>query len=297
MKLCDIHIRDPFVVPVHSEARYYLFGTTDPNPWEGKGIGFDSYASNDLEDWTGPFLAFRPEPGFWAEKNFWAPEVHGYRGNWYMLATFKSESRTRGTQILRADAPLGPYRVHSPGPLTPEGWECLDGTLYVDPIGRPSLVFCHEWVQVTDGEICVVPLNEELTAVAGEPRRLFRASEAPWVHEWINRAGTPQERRGFVTDGPYMYRSADQSLLMLWSSFTDKGYAIGITRSESGDIVGPWTQAQRALMDTDGGHGMVFRAFNGELYVTVHSPNQTPNERPILIKVVERNGTLELMER
>jgi arabinan endo-1,5-alpha-L-arabinosidase len=295
MKLSEIQIRDPFIVPVHSQGRYFLFGTTDRDPWKSKGIGFDSYASNDLEEWTGPFPAFRPEPGFWADMNFWAPEVHGYRGSWYMFASFKTDGRRRATQVLKSDVPLGPYRVHSPEPLTPRDWECLDGTLYVDPIGRPSLVFCHEWVQVKDGEICVQALSEDLAGTSGEPRVLFRASEAPWVREIVNRRGTPQERRGYVTDGPFMYRTTEGSLLMLWSSFTDKGYAIGITRSESGEITGPWKHTDAPLVDVDGGHGMVFRAFNGETFVTVHSPNQTPNERPVLIKVAERNGTIELM--
>jgi arabinan endo-1,5-alpha-L-arabinosidase len=49
-------------------------------------------------------------------------------------------------------------------------------------------------------------------------------------------------------------------------------------------------------MDTNGGHGMVFRAFSGELYVTVHSPNHTPDERAVLFKVAERNGTIVLLD-
>jgi arabinan endo-1,5-alpha-L-arabinosidase len=296
MKLTDIQIRDPFIVPVHSEGRYYLFGTTDPEPWQGKGTGFDAYTSNDLSDWTGPCAAFRPEKSFWADVNFWAPEVHDYRGSWYMFASFKTEGKRRATQVLRADSPAGPYRVHSPSPLTPKDWECLDGTLYVDPVGRPSLVFCHEWVQVRDGEVCAIALNEDLTAAVGEPRVLFRAGQSPWAREIIKRPGTPQERRGYVTDGPFMYRAAEGGLLMLWSSFTDKGYAMGIAKSESGEITGPWKHQDQPLMDTDGGHGMVFRAFTGELYATAHSPNRTPEERTILIKVAERNGTLVRIE-
>ncbi len=297
MKLSDIQIRDPFIVPVHGEARYYLFGTTDPDPWKGKAVGFDAYASTDLSDWTGPFPAFRPPKDFWADRNFWAPEVHGYRGRWYMFASFKAEGRSRATQVLRSDSPAGPYTVHSPSPLTPADWECLDGTLYVDPVGRPSLVFCHEWVQTYDGEICASALSSDLSSAVEEPRLLFRAGQAPWVREIFNRKGTPQERRGYVTDGPFMYRAADGGLLMLWSSFTDKGYAMGIARSESGEITGPWRHNDAPLMDTDGGHGMVFRAFTGELYAAVHSPNNTPDERTILIKIAERKGDLVLLDR
>lgn len=42
----------------------------------------------------------------------------------------------RGTQILRADKPEGPFVPLSDGPVTPADWECLDGTLYVAADGR-----------------------------------------------------------------------------------------------------------------------------------------------------------------
>jgi hypothetical protein len=37
MQLCDIQIRDPFVLPAPSLGEYFLFGTTDKNPWSGPG--------------------------------------------------------------------------------------------------------------------------------------------------------------------------------------------------------------------------------------------------------------------
>jgi len=133
----DIQIRDPFVLPMAEEGCYYLFGTTDRNAWDGPGTGFDTYRSRDLETWEGPFPAFRPEPGFWATTQFWAPEVHRYRGRFYLFASFKAPGVCRGTEILVADSPLGPFRPHSRGPVTPPQWECLDGTLVIDDAGKP----------------------------------------------------------------------------------------------------------------------------------------------------------------
>ena len=43
MKASDIWIRDPFVLPVEKEGKYYLYGTTDKNCWEGEPTGFDGY--------------------------------------------------------------------------------------------------------------------------------------------------------------------------------------------------------------------------------------------------------------
>ena len=133
--LCsEIQIRDPYVVLL--DGKYYLYGTTGNNCW-GKGYGFDAYTSDDLTHFDGPFPIFRPQPGFWADKNFWAPEMHFYRGGYYLFASFKADGVCRGTQILRADHPLGPFEEWSDGPVTPRDWECLDGTLYVDGDGKP----------------------------------------------------------------------------------------------------------------------------------------------------------------
>src|SRR5688572_4192733 len=158
LKNTDIHIRDPFVLTIPSEKLYYLYGTTGSEAWTNSATGIDYYTSTDLQDWDGPFPAFRPPAGFWADRNFWAPEVHVYRGRYYMFVTFKAESVCRGTQILAADSPQGPFLPISDRPITPPDWECLDGTLYVDKAGDPWMVFCHEWVQVGDGEICMVRL-------------------------------------------------------------------------------------------------------------------------------------------
>jgi arabinan endo-1,5-alpha-L-arabinosidase len=294
MKLSDIHLRDPFVLPVPAERRYYLYGTTDPDPWRAPAVGFDAWTSEDLEDWHGPIPAFRPAPGFWSDRNFWAPEVHEYRRRFCMFASFKSENRRRATQILGAPSPAGPFRPLGAEPLTPPDWECLDGTLHVDRAGKPWLVFCHEWVQVGDGEVRAVRLTEDLGRADGEPLLLFTASGAPWVRELVHRSSTGEARRGWVTDGPFLFRPTDGGLLMLWSSFGERGYAMGIARSESGEVAGPWRHEPDPVVACDGGHGMLFRSFDGGLHLTYHAPNRTPEERPVLVRAEERDGSIAL---
>lgn len=285
----DIPIRDPFVVPVAAERRYYLFGTSVPEAWAAPATGLDYYTSSDLRHWEGPFPAFRPPAGFWSDRNYWAPEVHAYRGRYYLFASFKAEGVCRGTQVLAADGPGGPFVPISDGPVTPRDWESLDGTLYVDANGQPWIVFCHEWVQVGDGEICALRLSDDLTAAIEPPHLLFRASEAPWVRE-INSKG----RRGYVTDGPWLHRLASGDLLMLWSSFSAGGYTVGVARSASGDILGPWQQLPEPLYADDGGHCMVFRDFDGQLWLSLHRPNGSPNERPLFLPLREGETSLQL---
>ncbi|MBD2845690.1 family 43 glycosylhydrolase [Paenibacillus sp. IB182496] len=291
-KLADIQIRDPFVLPLEREGRYYLYGSTDKNIW-GKGTGFDAYVSADLQTWEGPHPIFRPEAGFYSDTNFWAPEVYAYGGRYYMFATFRRKDNDRlGTAVLAADGPLGPFVPHSEGPVTPEGWSSLDGSLHVDEAGQPWMVFCHEWQQVGDGEVCAVRLSADLRRAEGEPQLLYRASEAPWTTPFES-ARFP-EQTNYVTDGPYMLRLADGSLQLLWASFIDGRYALGIARSSTGLLAGPWVQEEEPLYRSDGGHAMVFRSFDGRLMLAIHSPNKTPNERPHLLELAEHAGRLQL---
>ena len=289
LKNSDIHIRDPFVLPVWAENQYYLYGTTGPEVWAKSATIINYYTGTDLQNWAGPFPAFQPPTGFWADRNFWAPEVHVYRGGYYMFASFKSEDKRRGTQILAAEGPQGPFLPISDGPVTPRDWECLDGTLFVDASDQPWMVFCHEWVQVGDGEVCAIPLSEDLKSAVGEPQLLFRASEAPWSHE-LNSKG----RNGYVTDGPWLHRLSNGTLLMLWSSFRNGDYAVGVARSTSGDILGPWQHEPEPLYAGDGGHCMVFQTFEGALLLAYHQPNGSPNERPYFVPLRESETSLEV---
>ncbi len=292
----EIQLRDPFVMRHDVHECYYLYGSTDKNIWKGPATGFDVYRSSDLIQWEGPFPAFRPEPDFWSDTNYWAPEVHAYQGEYYMFATFKADGVCRGTQILRSAHPLGPFTVFSDGPVTPRDWECLDGTFYVDCHGKPWMVFCHEWVQILDGTVCAIPLSDRLDRAIGEPIVLFSATEAHWVEPVSGGTGglggTP--KTGYVTDGPFLHRCLDGSLLMLWSSFRNRQYAQAIARSISGDILGPWVQKSDPLYESDGGHGMIFTTFDQQIMLALHTPNKTPNERPIFLKLIEEEGTLIL---
>lgn len=269
----NIRVRDPYIVPIRETETYYLFGTTDPEPWEGPGEGFQVYESKDLKNWSEPKYAFKQDGTFWAEKNFWAPEVHSYRGSWYIFASFKAEGRCRGTQILKSDCITGPYVPITEYPVTPADWECLDGTLHVDDEGKPWIVFCHEWVQIHDGTVCAMPLSDDLREAIGEPVMLFHASEAPW-ETWKD----PDH----VTDGPFLYRGGDGSLRMIWSSFGKNDYAVGIAVSQTGSVLGPWVQLPEPVVE-NGGHGMIFDDFEGKSWLSIHSPNGSPLERMKLI--------------
>ena len=166
MKNTEINIRDPFVLA--ENGTYYMYGTRAATCWMA-ATGFDCYVSEDMENWDGPYEVFRKPEDFWADMNCWAPEVHKYQGAYYMFATFKDSSVHGGTAILKSESPLGPFVMHSDRQITPKDWECIDGTFYVSPDGKPYMVFVHEWVQISDGSICAVELSRELREAVTDP--------------------------------------------------------------------------------------------------------------------------------
>jgi GH43 family beta-xylosidase len=278
MKLKDIHIRDPFIL--YENGTYYLYGTRGPTCW-GKQDGIDGYVSEDMEEWEGPFEVFHKPEDFQADRCYWAPEVHVFHDAYYMFATFDNSAvKKKGTMILKADKPLGPFVLHSEGKITPDEWNSLDGTFYVSKEGIPYMVFCHEWLDLTDGEMCYVQLSDDLKKAVSAPVKMFAASDAkPWVRP------EPNMKNGdfYITDGPFMYRKKDGELLMLWASYGENGYVEAIARSDNGEIGGNWSIDPVPLFDRDGGHGMIFADENGKEYLVLHQPNDTPNERPVLI--------------
>ncbi|MBQ2968271.1 MAG: family 43 glycosylhydrolase [Clostridia bacterium] len=290
MKNTDINIRDPFVL--YEDGKYYMYGSRGSETW-GLCTGLDVYVSDDLETFSDPIEVFTPPADFWSDRNFWAPEVHKYEGAYYMLATFYAKDKMRGTQILKAESPLGPFKLHSEGPVTPADWMCLDGTLHIEN-GTPYMVFCHEWVQVHDGEMCVIELSKDLTKAVGEPKVLFTASSLPGVCEVGYAPGQNCDSKGnFVTDGPFMYRTKSGRLLMIWSSFTKEGYCEAISYSDNGSVLGNWAHEEKLLFSKDGGHGMLFYDKAGDMKFAYHQPNNPKGaERPHFADVEEKNDTL-----
>jgi len=149
------------------------------------------------------------------------------------------------------------------------------------------MVFCHEWLQVRDGQMCAMPLSDDLVRPASDPALLFTASQAPWVP--LSEKGT------YVTDGPFMYRTSGGRLLMLWSTFGPDGYAVTYAASESSGILGPWVQREGPLFDRHGGHGMIFRTFDGRLMLSIHQPNgPRPLERAIFLPIHDDGDGISL---
>lgn len=284
MKLTDINIRDPYVLCENNT--YYLYGTRAKN-FGQKTSGFDVYKSTDLVNWSEPTECFNSQKYNMNTQVNWAPEVHKYNGRFYMFATFTKENGLRGTYILSSDSPAGPFTPYSNGAVTPYDWECLDGTLYIDKAGIPYLVFCHEHTQIIDGTICYIRLRKDLKAPLGKPKLIFRGSEPYYIEK-------KPDGEHYITDGPFLYCTKEDKLIMIWSTFIDGKYAQCMAESDSGEIDGKFIHLE-PLITNDGGHGMVFQT-SDSFYLTYHTPNKTDYERPVFRKIQDNGDKIELLD-
>ena len=294
--ITDIQIRDPFIVADPVDKIYRLYGTSGFGGTNDAPHGFVMRTSRDLKQWSEPHPVLPRRHGPSGADYYWEPEVHHFDGRWYLIATYGHgldvlNPQARYCSIYVSDSPGGPFVAHSDGPITPAGWFAIDGTLHVDETGQPWLIFCREWVQTCNGEIHAIALYPQLRRAVGEPRLLFRASEASWSRPQKSELGEGYR----VTDGPWLHRTSEGQLLMLWSSFGSRGYLTGVARSASGNISGPWEQTDGLLFADNGGHAMIFRTFENQLVMTLHAPNQPGAERTQLLGLKETPDGLALV--
>ncbi len=294
VKLSDVRMRDACVIIDEASQQYVIIASA-------RGAGVRAYTSKDLKTWEGPRLIFQAGPKFWGDidvTGVWAPEMHAYGGKYYLFLTFDTKTEFaeqwrdwrprvfRGSQVLVGDSPFGPFKPFEARATLPPDMMTLDGTLYVED-GVPYMVFCHEWVQIKDGTMNMVRLKNDLSATDGEPVRLFHGSDAPWAKK--------SEAEGcYVTDGPTFHRSKSGKLFMLWSSFSEGGYTVGLAISDSGKLAGPWRQQAEAVYAKDGGHPFLFKRLDGQLMMTLHSPNKD-TERVRFFEMEDTGETLRIV--
>ncbi len=296
----EIRIRDPYIYADSLTQSYYMYAQMDnrlDGQKENKGLkGVEVYVSSDLKLWKQPQTVLLLPDNFWARNMVWAPEMHEYNEKFYLFVTLTSSEvhekmkkpegqvnwpdfYKRGTQIFISDSPLGPFEAFDNKPHTPEKWMALDGTLYVEN-NKPYMIFCHEWVEIIDGSIDYIKLSSDLSKPVGRVHKMFHASEAKWSTRESNK----------VTDGCFMYKTKSGKLLMIWSSFGVKGYAIGIAESKSGKLKGPWIQQNDLLFEQNGGHGMLFKTFENKLLIALHQPNSPQGQERLMLFEIEDIG-------
>lgn len=294
-KLDEIRLRDPFVLKANDA--YYLYGTIGETEGERN---LYVHKSDDLRFWNEPKPIFTLPYGTEATGELWAPEVHAYRGGFYLFVSALCKSGLRGVFVAFADKPVGPFHLVSDKPITPPWHSCIDGTLYVED-GAPYIVYSHDWPDnyiesegVYVGSICAVRVNDELTERVGEPFLLFNSTDAPIsrgapvTHDF---GGKTVTRYG--SDGPFLIKDGER-LLLLWSPIPQGCYTVAYAVSDGG-IHGTWRHGEAPLFDGNGGHAMVFEGTDGQKILCIHYPEVYFHEHALLLPMETENGTPKLL--
>ena len=291
----DIRVRDPYILV--EGGVYYLYSTTGSA--DGKTVVV--YQSFDLEEWDAPTVVYTLSTDTWKQTELWAPEVHAYRGRYYLFLSIKGKNGLRGTEISVSDTPMGPFLPIADRAATPLDKSCIDGTLFVDG-GTPYIVYSRDWpdhfVPEKDayvGQICAVALSEDLTTPVGEPFCLFESTDCPYsakTPSFTHWEGKNVLRYG--SDAPFINRLSDGRLFLTWSPFPGNNYVV--LGAVADDLRGPWMHLDPPLFDANGGHAMFFTDFDGTKKMCIHHPERHMEERAKIMTVAERDGCLIVRE-
>ena len=302
LKLPGIPARDASILADADSRTYYLYASP-----EAPAGGVVAYTSKDLTTWEGPTSVFQVPAETWAKpaEGVRGPRVYAYRGKYYLFATlFNSDSiiakppdswrlnTTRGTLVFVSELPQGPFSAVPAGankPYTPADFVALGGSLYIEG-DIAWLVYVHDWTQVVDAAIEAVRLKADLSAPAEAPIYLFKASDAPWLQQ---QTAASREPRYYPAGGPFIHRTRNGSLIMIWSSPRNGKSAVTVARSVTGKVRGPWTQDATLLSD-DSAQATVFKAFDGRLMMLVHQPAVGGAPRAKFVELEDVGDTVRL---
>lgn len=149
-----------------------MLGTTGNDTWE-RGSDLVLYVSRDLERFEKKCVLVT-DGSLSPYQNIWAPELHFYRGKYYLIVSVYRADLGRGSLIFVSDALDGRFTMLTGNYITPKGWGCLDATLFVYA-NTPYLCFSNEWMTPIsrdgDGSLFIAELKEDLTELIGNPKK------------------------------------------------------------------------------------------------------------------------------
>ena len=103
VNLADVRMRDVCILADETTKTYYAISSTMAASVEGgRRPSLRVYTSKDLRTWEGPHIVWQTPANFWGNINIkaiWAPELHAYKGKYYIFATFDTDSLDRKSVV------------------------------------------------------------------------------------------------------------------------------------------------------------------------------------------------------
>ena len=293
----SMELRDPFIILDKEQHTYYMTGT-------GGGV----WTSKNLRQWSGPYNVLELDTTMWMGSNpvIWAPEIHKFNNKYYYMATFTRPDviidKVAGREIPRRSCQLfvsnniqGPYKpIPAEKPLLRADQPSLDATFCDDELGAGYIIYSHEWIQNWDGTVQIIRLTDDFSQQMGEPYVMFTASQNPWssgVDSLGNKSFCP------VMDGPFLFDTEGGELGILFSTYIDGEYAVGVAYSEKDHgLNGPWHIDAEPLLRDNNGHPMMFNDFDGTLVMAVHKDTIIDGRRTSVPRLIEMDRQFDKLK-
>lgn len=305
----DIDFGDPYVL-LADDGKYYMYGT---------GIvddGFCCYVSENLADWDYAGQVYKADKETsWGTDCFWAPEVYGKDGKYYMF--FSADWKVNPTNELEnfrigvavSDSPEGPFRDVSDGPLFDPGYPIIDANVLADDDGRYYLYYsrcCYkhpveseiaDWARekglfdtIEESWIYGVELSPDFSSVIGEPVLLLRPpiSLDDTQAEWESRSVTHGEANRRWTEGSFLIKDGGKYYMMYSANFFGgANYAVGYAVSDS--PLGPYVKSDsNPVLSKNGdvtgtGHNSVTWSRDGKtMYCVYHGRTEATGDQRVV---------------
>jgi beta-xylosidase len=242
---------DPYVV--ESGADFYAYAT------QRDDLGFQCLHSKDLVHWERLPDVFKPS---WADDHYWAPEVHAWKGKWYLVYSARNRmTHKHDVAIAVGDSAHGPFHEWSKlvdGSTNNVG--DIDATLYLDE-KRPFLLYSAE----DPRSIEIVPLSGDLSHTVGEPTMLLKPDR-------------PIEKQ--ITEAPTLVKRDDRYWLFYstgWFQSNKRDACYQIWAASSPRLFGPYVKPPKPLITTkpeevySPGHQCILDLPTGESWILYHA--------------------------
>lgn len=247
---------DPSIVKVGSD--FYVTATTS----EWAPI-FPILHSRDLVNWANVGAVFEKRPE-WSVGSYWAPEIHEYKGKFFLYYVARKKDGPLSIAVATADKPTGPYTDHGPFISQPAG--SIDPVAVDDENGKRYLIWKEDGNSRKEPTVLwIQALTADGLRVEGEKKEIIR-NDLPW--------------EGNVVEGPFVIR-AHGYFYLIYAANACCGnachYGVGVARAKN--LLGPWEKDTRNVLVQENelwkcpGHGSIVKLDNGDFYFIYHAYN------------------------
>lgn len=247
---------DPFIAT--DGHKFYAYATHKNDD------GFQLLESGDMVRWTEKPAVFKPA---WSDGQYWAPEVHPYRGMWYFIYSAQDRiSHHRDIAIAVGDSPAGPFKDlgklvlgQTRHPVRDDNG-AIDGTLFFH--GNDAYVL---YSQEIPRSIIVHKLSPDLTHCVDAGTVILQPDRE--IEKGIVEAPTMVFQNGEF----WLFYSSG------WFQSFKKDACYQVFAAHSKSIFGPYSKQERPLLTTvpdhvySPGHQTVFQLGNGEWWLAYHA--------------------------